>query len=158
MRPILWGVIAFAVGFMGIIAFRGGSAKELTVLFGIIFLFSLPIAIIAEIILWIQNRRKKIEKNPSSPSTIIKKEFPFQPEPLAILAGIMLILALYLLPIHTLIYNGKKAMTTSATLVSKCSGVGWDCSPYIGIAFYALWILGLVLIIFGIFKKKSASV
>jgi hypothetical protein len=107
----------------------------------------------------------KIEKTPPPLPTIIKqeikREFPFQPKPLFILIGIILISSLYLLPIHTLnyvYYGGKTAMVTSATLVSECSQVGWDCPPYIGISFYILWIIGVGLIVFGFFQKKSASV
>jgi len=100
----------------------------------------------------------KIDKNPPPSPTIIKKEFPFQPNPLIILIGIILISSLYLLPIHTLFFNGKKAMVTSAAYVTTCSGVGWDCPAYVGIVFYIIWILGLGLIIFGFFQKKSVSV
>lgn len=69
MRPILWGTIWFVIGGIGWIGFSilagileyGKSAGFLTSLyrfFGIIFFFSLPVAIICEVIRWIRKRKK----------------------------------------------------------------------------------------------------
>jgi hypothetical protein len=165
MRPILWGVIGFVVGFLGWVGFNlmslgtylhGGPnwlVQGGTFLFLLLFLFSLPIAIVAEIIIWIYDRPEKIERDQSSPSTS-KKEFPFKPNPIFIIIGIVLILSLYLLPIHTLIIDGNKTNNTTAELVTACSGVGWQCEPFSAIGFYAIWIIGLGLIIFGIFYRN----
>jgi hypothetical protein len=73
MRPLLWGTIWFAIGLVGWIAFSviagiGGAITGtpdplmmgFVYLFGILFFFSLPIAIIAEIILWIRRRQQKV--------------------------------------------------------------------------------------------------
>lgn len=70
MRPLYWGVIWFFIGMVGWIAFSviygfglglGGSPnpelQALVYLFGLIFFFSLPVAIIAEIVRW--RRRKR---------------------------------------------------------------------------------------------------
>lgn len=103
----------------------------------------------------------KIEKTQLPPPTItiVKKEFPFQPKPLFIIAGIIAITIPYLLPIHTLHYpDGQNTTVTTAAAISACSMPGWNCGPYIGIAFYLLWIIGLGLIVFGIFQKKPAAV
>ena len=74
MRPILWGTIWFVIGMIGWIIFSviGGSVKGITgesssvmvtlvYVFGTIFFFSLPIAIIAEIIRWKRKKTKKKE-------------------------------------------------------------------------------------------------
>jgi hypothetical protein len=163
MRPIFWGVIGFVVGFIGWIGFNLMSLGTIlhggpnwmvqggVFLFGLLFLFSLPVAIIAEIIIWIHNRSGKTETNPS-------KGFPFKPNPLFIIIGIVLIFSLYLLPIHTIdFHGGQKTMNTTAELVTACSTPGWTCEPYSAIAFYGLWILGFVLILFGIFQKKKSN-
>jgi hypothetical protein len=73
MRPIYWGVIWFFIGMVGWVFFSvivgvgtafGGQAPPglwaLVYLFGIAFYFSLPIAIIAEVVRWY--RRKKAPK------------------------------------------------------------------------------------------------
>ncbi len=97
-----------------------------------------------------------IEKTPPSPPTVIKKEFPFQPKPLFIILGIIAISSLYLLPIHTLQYpTGETAIATTAGAIKTCSTPGWNCGSVIGIAFYVFWILGIALIVFGIFQKKQ---
>jgi len=167
LRPIFWGIIAFAIGFMGWIGFnllslgtilRGGPSWWVqggTVLFGLLFLLSLPIAIIAEIIIWADNRQEKIEIDQSS-SVSNKKESRFKPNILFIIIGIVLILSLYILRIHTITITGtgQKTMNTTAELVTACSGVGWHCQPFSAIGFYAIWIIGLGLIIFGIFHKN----
>jgi hypothetical protein len=70
MRPIHWGVIWFFIGlvgwvsfsvFAGMAAFAGQSAPliyGLMYLFGIAFFFSLPVAIIAEIVRWRRNKTR----------------------------------------------------------------------------------------------------
>lgn len=73
MRPIYWGVIWFFIGMVGWVAFSvvygvigglsGGVPAEgwfFVYLFGLIFFFSLPVAIIAEVVRWY--RRKKTTK------------------------------------------------------------------------------------------------
>jgi hypothetical protein len=73
MRPIYWGVIWFFIGMVGWVFFSvivgvgtafGGQAPPglwaLVYLFGIAFYFSLPVAIIAEVVRWY--RRKKAPK------------------------------------------------------------------------------------------------
>lgn len=60
MRPIFWGLIAFAVGFMGLMVFRGtsvGAFQVLGRLSSLLFLVSLPFAIVIEIVLWIARSR-----------------------------------------------------------------------------------------------------
>jgi hypothetical protein len=71
MRPILWGTIWFVIGLIGWVAFSVFAAlgsiegnpdtfiMALMYIFGIVFFFSLPVAVIAEIILWIRRRQKK---------------------------------------------------------------------------------------------------
>jgi len=72
MRPILWGTIWFVIGMIGWLVFSviggvgegiaGGTSPTIHYLiyaFGTLFFFSLPIAIIAEIICWIRKRKKK---------------------------------------------------------------------------------------------------
>jgi len=69
LRPIYWGVIWFFIGLVGWVAFSviygvglGFGAKPDTelqafvYLFGLIFFFSLPIAVIAETIRWWKRR------------------------------------------------------------------------------------------------------
>jgi len=70
MRPILWGTIWFVIGLIGWVVFSifaalssfGGHQSILMMvlmyIFGIVFFFSLPVAVIAEIILWIRRRQK----------------------------------------------------------------------------------------------------
>lgn len=71
MRPIFWGLICFLIGMVGWIAFSviGGlgeavsgeanpTLKALVYIFGTIFFFSLPVAIILEIIRWIRKRKR----------------------------------------------------------------------------------------------------
>lgn len=72
MRPILWGTIWFIIGGAGWLAFSmiggvlgaatgapGPIMKPFIWFFGLIFYLSLPVAIIAEIIRWIERRKKK---------------------------------------------------------------------------------------------------
>jgi hypothetical protein len=80
MRPIYWGVIWFFIGMVGWISFSvivgvgtalGGQAPgllwTLVYLFGGLFYFSLPIAVVAEIIRWYRTRKhvKAPEAEPS---------------------------------------------------------------------------------------------
>ncbi len=71
MRPIAWGTIWFFIGLIGWVTFSIlGALEELTTakissitmfliyLFGLLFFFSLPIAILVEIIRWIKRKRK----------------------------------------------------------------------------------------------------
>ncbi|XOB41574.1 MAG: hypothetical protein ACKKMS_02540 [Candidatus Nealsonbacteria bacterium] len=72
MRPIFWGLICFLIGMVGWIAFSviGGlgegitgeadpTFKALVSFFGMIFFFSLPVAIIFEIIRWARKRKRR---------------------------------------------------------------------------------------------------
>lgn len=72
MRPILWGTIWFVIGMIGWIIFSvlGGTLEGVTgeaqpllkffmYFFGVIFFFSLPVGIVAEIICWIRKRKRK---------------------------------------------------------------------------------------------------
>jgi hypothetical protein len=102
---------------------------------------------------------KKIE--PKQPpitvvKNIVKREFPFQPNPLIIFIGIAVIVSLYIFPIHHLINYRTGITTTLSTeqMVVACNAPGTVCPFYLGIGFYLLWMLGLGLIIFGIFQKK----
>jgi hypothetical protein len=84
MRPIHWGVIWFFIGMVGwvffsvIVGVGAGLAGQklseapplllaLMYLFGIIFFFSLPVAVVAEIVRW---RRKKSKAAASIASTV----------------------------------------------------------------------------------------
>lgn len=81
MRPIYWGVIWFFIGmvgwvFFGVIAgvaeFAGEASPLLSglmYLFGIVFFFSLPVAIVAEIVRWYRTR-KHIEAPEVEPSRL----------------------------------------------------------------------------------------
>ena len=83
MRPIYWGVIWFFIGMVGWIAFSlivgvvtglGGQAPGLWIfvyLFGVLFYFSLPVAIVAEAIRWYRRRKhvKAPEVEPARPAT-----------------------------------------------------------------------------------------
>lgn len=72
MRPILWGVIWFVIGMLGWVYFSviagvsaGATGKAdpllmgLVYLFGVLFFFSLPVGVIAEIVGWFKRRRSK---------------------------------------------------------------------------------------------------
>lgn len=72
MRPIYWGIIWFFIGMVGwfffsiVVGIGMGIGAEvpplyiaLVYIFGILFFFSLPISIIAEIIRWWKRRREK---------------------------------------------------------------------------------------------------
>lgn len=99
---------------------------------------------------------KTTETKPPAQVTIIKREFPFQPKPFLIFIGIALITSLYIFPVHQLQYfNSQTVTVTTATAVSTCSSLGWTCSPFINIGFCLFWLLGLGLIIYGIFQKKQ---
>lgn len=76
LRPIYWGVIWFFIGMVGWIAFSvvygviGGLSGRVPTegwffiyLFGLFFFFSLPAAVIGEIVRW---RRKKTRTKPAS--------------------------------------------------------------------------------------------
>ena len=100
---------------------------------------------------------KKIETKPPQ-ITIIKREFPFQPKPLLIFIGIALIASLYLLPINQFTYKtGETTMVSTNVAVSTCSQPGWYCSPLISLVFYAFWIIGLGIIIYGIFRQRTTK-
>jgi hypothetical protein len=71
MRPIYWGVIWFFIGMIGWVAFSvvygviGGFSGSvppagyvLVDLFGSLFFFSLPVAVVAEIVRWRRNKTK----------------------------------------------------------------------------------------------------
>ena len=65
MRPILWGIILFLISAVGwvisvvLAVVTLGAFKILTYIFGILFIASLPVAIILELIRWI--KKKKLE-------------------------------------------------------------------------------------------------
>jgi ABC-type dipeptide/oligopeptide/nickel transport system permease component len=71
LRPRVWGFILMVVGgifwimfsvIWGVIAGFGGEslmAKALMYIFGILFFFSLPVAVIIEIGQWIKRKREK---------------------------------------------------------------------------------------------------
>lgn len=66
MRPILWGTIWFVIGMVGWVGFSilagllgNGFLMFLYRAFGMVFFFSLPVAIIVEIICWIKQKRKE---------------------------------------------------------------------------------------------------
>jgi len=72
MRPILWGTIWLVIGligwaFFGFLAglskFAEGEfnpvAKFLVALFGFIFFFSIPVAVIFEIVRWLKKGKKE---------------------------------------------------------------------------------------------------
>lgn len=76
MRPFVWGTIWFVIGFIGwttlsvILGITGGLGVEsdnfgefLLSFFFMIFFFSLPVAIITEIICWIKTKKMKNIKN-----------------------------------------------------------------------------------------------
>jgi len=82
MRPIYWGVIWFFIGIIGWIAFSvvygviGGLSGHVPLegwffvyLFGLIFFFSLPVAIVAEIVSRYR-RRKRIKAPEAEPSRL----------------------------------------------------------------------------------------
>lgn len=101
---------------------------------------------------------RKIENQPPQPITVVKRESPYQAKPLLIFIGVALIAALYLLPIHRLLYKNGDILTVSTSgLVNACSNPGWNCSPVISIGFYVIWVLGLGLIVFGIFYRKKTE-
>jgi len=71
MRPIGWGLILFLIGIIGWLLFSviygvGGAitgyvpsiVEFLVILFGLLTLFSLPIAVIIEIVRWIKKKRQ----------------------------------------------------------------------------------------------------
>jgi hypothetical protein len=71
MRPIGWGLIFFLVGIIGWLLFSiiGGIGGAITggvpsivmfwvVFFGVLALFSLPIAVIIEIVRWIKRKKE----------------------------------------------------------------------------------------------------
>ena len=93
---------------------------------------------------------KKIETKPQQ-ITVVKREFPFQPNPLYIFIGIALIVSLYGLPVF-LLQNSPNLLTLSAA-VSECNSS--MCSWVVPVIFYLGWIFGLALIIFGLFQKKT---
>lgn len=79
MRPLLWGTIWFFIGLVGWVIFSifaalssfGGAEKSslffiLMYIFGSIFFFSLPAAIIIEIYQWFRRRQKNKDLNNSS--------------------------------------------------------------------------------------------
>jgi hypothetical protein len=78
MRPIFWGIIWFVIGMIGWIAFSvlGGVAagmghknptvQALVYIFGIVFFFSLPVAVIGEIVRWSKNRKKAAAAVPNT--------------------------------------------------------------------------------------------
>lgn len=63
MRPIFWGIILFLIGTVGwvfsvvlaVITF--GAFKILTYVFGILFVASIPIALVFELARFIKNKR-----------------------------------------------------------------------------------------------------
>src|SRR5208283_76879 len=82
MRPILYGIIVFFLGGILWVLFSFVAAAEqltgqigvgtaLMYVFGIVFLFSLPIAIIAEIYQYVARRKSKII-NSSAMSGLVK--------------------------------------------------------------------------------------
>jgi len=77
LRPIYWGVIWFFIGMVGWVFFSvivgvgkglGGTVssglQNLVYVFGVLFFFSLPIAVIAEIVRWW--KRRSIPKTSST--------------------------------------------------------------------------------------------
>ncbi|ADB58454.1 hypothetical protein Arcpr_1405 [Archaeoglobus profundus DSM 5631] len=69
MGPIFWGIILFFIGLVGWVTFSVVGALEkfttaklssitLIYFFGLTFFFSLPIAILLEIVKWIKTKRK----------------------------------------------------------------------------------------------------
>jgi len=69
MRPILWGTIWFVIGMFGWLTFSciGGTGEAVTgqkdqfmlalvYLFGVLFFFSMPVAITIEIVAWIKRK------------------------------------------------------------------------------------------------------
>jgi len=69
MRPILFGTIWFVIGMFGWLTFSciGGTGEAVTgqkdpflhalmYLFGVLFFFSMPVAITIEIVAWIKRR------------------------------------------------------------------------------------------------------
>ena len=74
MRPMLWGTIWFVIGFIGWITLSviygigeglgvesNPTSTFLLYAFGIVFFFSLPIAVIAEIIRWVKIKVKGVK-------------------------------------------------------------------------------------------------
>lgn len=72
MRPILWGLIGLIIGMIGWVYFSviaGVSAgvtgetdtflMGLVYLFGMLFFFSIPVAVVAEIVGWIRKRKSR---------------------------------------------------------------------------------------------------
>lgn len=85
MRPIYWGVIWFFIGMVGWVFFSvivgvgtglGGEASPLLwglmYLFGVVFFFSLPGAIVAEIVRWVKRKRTSTTSTlqPHQPSAV----------------------------------------------------------------------------------------
>ncbi len=64
MRPIYWGIIFFVLGALGWVTFivfavvTLGKFKLLANIFGVIFLASLPAALLGEFTRWIAKREK----------------------------------------------------------------------------------------------------
>jgi len=72
MRPILWGILWFFVGAVGSLLLSGTAYMErMTVgevfiltlaflqVFSFIFYFSIPVALIVEVVRWIRGRKNK---------------------------------------------------------------------------------------------------
>ena len=63
MRPILWGIILAVIGAIGwvtsivLTVVSLGAFKFLTYIFGILFIISLPVAGIIELVRWLKNKK-----------------------------------------------------------------------------------------------------
>ena len=64
MRPILWGIILFIVGAVGWVisvvfaVVTLGTLKLLTFVFGALFIFSLPVAVVLELTKWLKRKKR----------------------------------------------------------------------------------------------------
>lgn len=64
-RPIIWGLIVFALSVVGFVfsvvinVVTLGHFRLLSNILGYIFILSIPVAIVAELLMWLLRKRKK---------------------------------------------------------------------------------------------------
>ena len=67
-RPIIWGIIVFALSIVGFVfsivlnVVTLGHFRLLSNILGYVFILSIPVAIVAELFSWLLRRREKDKK------------------------------------------------------------------------------------------------
>jgi len=104
----------------------------------------------------------RIKPQPTVPDVnfLRSEKTVYEPSVGLILLGIVIILAMYIIPIFPMPSLTGKTIATLAQIQGLCStfSILVACPPWVSLTFYLGWGIGIVFIVIGIFNKKKVII